>query len=59
MYIKQSMKRKHDTTTNIKHAESRVPDFKCWRAAVNSFYEKLSEIFIASGVVVLQRSDTS
>ena len=33
--------------------------FKCWRAAVNSLCEKLSEIFTASGVVALQRSDTS
>ena len=33
--------------------------FKYWKAAVNSLYEKLSEIFTASGVVALQRSDTS
>ena len=33
--------------------------FKCWRAAANSFCEKFSEIFTASGVVALQRSDTS
>ena len=32
-----------------------LPDFKCWRAAVNSLCEKLSEIFTASGVVALQR----
>ena len=36
-----------------------LPGFKCWRAAVNSLCEKLSEIFTASGVVALQRSDTS
>ena len=36
-----------------------LPDFKCWRAAANSLCEKLSEIFTASGVVALQRSDTS
>ena len=35
-----------------------LPDFKCWRAAANSLCEKLSKIFIASGVVALQRSDT-
>ena len=28
-----------------------LPGFKCWRAAVNSLCEKLSEIFTASGVV--------
>ena len=33
--------------------------FKCWRAAANSLCEKLSEIFTESGVVALQRSDTS
>ena len=33
--------------------------FKCWRAAANSVCEKLSEIFTASGVVALQRSETS
>ena len=36
-----------------------LPGFKGWRAAVNSLCEKLSEIFTASGVVALQRSDTS
>ena len=36
-----------------------LPSFKCWRAAANSLCEKLSEIFTASGVVALQRSDTS
>ena len=36
-----------------------LPSFKCWRAAANSLCEKSSEIFTASGVVVLQRSDTS
>ena len=28
-----------------------LPGFKCWRAAVNSLCEKLSEIFTASAVV--------
>ena len=36
-----------------------LPGFKCWRAAANSLCEKVSEIFTASGVVALQRSDTS
>ena len=36
-----------------------LPGFKFWRAAANSFCEKLSEIFTASGAVALQRSDTS
>ena len=36
-----------------------VPGFKCRRAVVNSFCEKISEIFTGSGVVALQRSDTS
>ena len=36
-----------------------LPGFKCWREAVNSLCEKLSEIFTASGVVALQRSNTS
>ena len=36
-----------------------LPGFKCWRVAANSLCEKLSEIFTASGVVALQRSDTS
>ena len=36
-----------------------LPGFKCWRATANSLCEKLSEIFTASGVVALQRSDTS
>ena len=36
-----------------------LPGFKCWRTAVNSLCEKLSEIFTASGDVALQRSDTS
>ena len=36
-----------------------LPGFKCWMAAANSLCEKLSQIFIASGVVALQRSDTS
>ena len=36
-----------------------LPGFKCWRAAVNSLCEKLPEIFTASGVVALQRSNTS
>ena len=36
-----------------------LPGFKCWRAAVNSLCEKLSEIFTASVVVALQKSDTS
>ena len=35
-----------------------LPGFKCWRAAVNSLCEKLSEIFTAFGVVALQESDT-
>ena len=35
-----------------------LPGYKCWRAAVNSFCEKVSEIFTGSGVVALQRSDT-
>ena len=35
-----------------------LPGFKCWRAAVNSLCEKLSDIFTASGVVALQRSGT-
>ena len=36
-----------------------LPGFKCWRAAVNSLGEKLSEIFTGSGVVTLKKSDTS
>ena len=36
-----------------------LPGFKCWRTAVNSLCEKVSEIFTRSGVVALQRSDTS
>ena len=36
-----------------------LPGFKCWRAAANSLCEKFSEIFTVSGVVALQRSDTS
>ena len=36
-----------------------LPGFKCWRATANSLCEKLSEIFTVSGVVALQRSDTS
>ena len=36
-----------------------VPGFKCWRAAANSLCKKLSEIFIGSGVVALEKSDTS
>ena len=36
-----------------------LPGFKCWRAAVNSLCEKVSEIFTGSGVVALQRSDSS
>ena len=33
--------------------------FKRWRAAANSLCEKLSEIFTTTGVVALQRSNTS
>ena len=33
--------------------------FKCWRAAVNSLCEKVSEILTGSGVVALQRSHIS
>ena len=36
-----------------------LPGVKCWRAAVNSLCEKLSEIFTASGVAAFKRSDTS
>ena len=36
-----------------------LPGFKRWRAAANSLCEKVSDIFTASGVVALQRSDTS
>ena len=36
-----------------------LPGFKCWRAAINSLYEKVAEIFTGSGVMALQRSDTS
>ena len=36
-----------------------LPGFKCWRAAANSLCKKLSEIFSRSGVVALQRSDSS
>ena len=36
-----------------------LPGLKYWRAAVNSLCEKLSEIFTVSGVVALQKSDTS
>ena len=36
-----------------------LPGLECWRAAANSLCEKLSEIFTASGVVALQRLDTS
>ena len=35
-----------------------LPCFKCWRAAVNSLREKMSEIATESGVVALQKSDT-
>ena len=35
-----------------------LPSLKCWRAAVNSLCEKVSEIFTGSGVVALKRSDT-
>ena len=31
--------------------------FKCWRAALNSLCEKLSEIFTGSDAVALQRLD--
>ena len=43
----------------IESGPGALPGFKCWRAAVNSLCEKLSEIFTASGVVALQRSDIS
>ena len=43
----------------MKSGPGTLPDFKCWRAAVNSLCEKLSEIFTGSSVVALQRSDTS
>ena len=33
--------------------------FKAWRAAVNSLCDKVSKIFTESGVVSLQKSDTS
>ena len=36
-----------------------LPGFKCWRAAENSLWKKMSEIFTASGVVALQRLDSS
>ena len=36
-----------------------LPGFKCWRAAVNSLCKKVPEIFTGSGVVALQRSNTS
>ena len=36
-----------------------LPGFKCWRAAVNSLCEKMSEIFTGSGVGSLQKSDTA
>ena len=35
------------------------PGLECWRAAVNSLCEKISETFTVSGVVALQRSNTS
>ena len=34
-----------------------LPGFKCWRAAINSLCEKVSEISTGFGIVVLQRSD--
>ena len=36
-----------------------LPGFKCWREAVNSLCEKMSEIFTGSGFVALQKSETS
>ena len=33
--------------------------FKCWRVEANFLCEKMLEIFTASDVVALQRSDTS
>ena len=36
-----------------------LPGFKCSKAAANSLCEKVSEIFIGSGIVALQTSDTS
>ena len=35
-----------------------LPEYKCYKAAVNSLCEKISEIFTGSAVVTLQRSDT-
>ena len=43
----------------MKSGPRALPGFECWRAAVNSLSEKVSEIFTGSGVLVLQRSDTS
>ena len=43
----------------MKSGPGPLPGFKCWRAAVNSLCEKISEIFNGSGVVALQSSDTS
>ena len=42
----------------MKSGPEALPGFKCWRAAVNSLCEKMSEIFTESGAVALQRSDT-
>ena len=49
MYIKQSMKRKRDTTTNVKHAES-IENFGTTIAMLQgydlgSFQENLNKIF--------------
>ena len=36
-----------------------LPGFKCWRPAVNFLCEKVLEIFTGSGVVAIQKLDTS
>ena len=47
------------SSEQMKSGPGALPGFQRWRAAVNSLCEKLSEIFTASGVVALQKSDTS
>ena len=47
------------TSGKMESGPGALPGFKCWREAVNSLCEKLLEIFTASGVVALQRSDTA
>ena len=50
---------KMESELQVNYLTGDLASFKWWSAAVNSLFEKVSEIFTGSGAVAFQRSDSS